>query len=446
MNPPKGQMIGSVTGSGADKADAAQDALFERAEGILPGGLLGRDGLPKDVRFVARRGKGPRIYDVEGRSYVDYLAGAGALILGHCHPDVVRAVARQAEAGSVFFSLIHEPVLDLAEEIVSAVACAEKLIFTTTGSEATLYAMRFARAFKKRNRVLKFEGGYHGNHDFAMMNAATPVRTNYPQARADFGGVADTVADSALVAPYNDLDITRQIVREHRAELAAIIVDPCQRGGVFPEADFLPGLRRIATENDVLLIFDEVITGFRLAYGGAQEYFGVVPDLASLGKIVGGGLALGAVVGPAEIIDLADPSRHDPDDYVLINGTLHATPLAVAASLATLRELKKPGVYERLNAWTDDLRREMTKVLRHHSVPALVTGIGSFWHIVFADKPNRNHVDSLAADNASLKEFDKVLIRNGVHLLPGGRRVATCAHGAAELEDTLRAADAAARA
>lgn len=446
MGSPREQVIASVSGSGADPGAAAQDALFERAERLLPGGLLGRQGLPEDARFAAQRGAGARIYDFEGRAYVDYLAGAGALILGHCHPEVVAAVARQVELGSIFFSILHQPALDLAEEIISAVACAEKLIFTTTGSEATLYAMRFARAHKKRDRVLKFEGGYHGNHDFALMNTAAPAPTNYPQARADYAGVADAVADTALIAPYNDLETTEQIVREHRADLAAIIVDPCQRGGVFPDQDFLPGLRRIATENDIVLIFDEVITGFRLAYGGAQEYFGVVPDLASLGKIVGGGLALGAVVGRSEIMDLADATRRDADEYVLINGTMHATPLAAVAGLATLKELKKPGTYERLNAWTGDLRDEVAKILRRHSLQALVVNEGSIWHLVFGDKPHRNHTDTLATDNASLKKFDKILIRNGVYLLPGGRRLATCAHGAAELEDTLRAVDVAARA
>ncbi len=446
MSSQREQMIGSTNGSGAGPADVAQDALFEQAERLLPGGLLGRQGLPEDARFAAQRGAGARIYDLEGRAYVDYLAGAGALILGHCHPEVVRAVTRQVESGSIFFSILHQPALDLAEEIISAVACAEKLIFTTTGSEATLYAMRFARAYTKRDRVLKFEGGYHGNHDFALMNTAAPTLTNYPQARADYAGVAEVVADTALIAPYNDLEITEQIVREHRADLAAIIVDPCQRGGVFPDPDFLPGLRRIATENDILLIFDEVITGFRLAYGGAQEYFGVIPDLASIGKIVGGGLALGAVVGRSEIMDLADATRRDADEYVMINGTMHATPLAAAAGLATLKELRKPGTYQRLNAWTGDLRDEVAKILRRHSLPALVVNEGSIWHIVFGDKPHRNHADTLATDNASLKKFDKILLRNGIFLLPGGRRMVTCAHGAAELEDTLKAVDTAARA
>lgn len=425
--------------------EPGEDWLAE-ADRLLPGGLLGRASLPRSVRFVAARGDGARLYDTGGRAYVDYLAGAGALILGHGHPAVTEAICSQLEDGVLFFSTPSVPTLCLARAIAEAVPSADKVVLTTTGSEATQYALRFARAFTGRDRILKFEGAYHGNHDAVQMNTSRRVRSNSATGESDSLGVAHAVEETVLIAPYNDLDAVERIVREHRSELAAIIVDPVQRGGVFPLPDFLPGLRRIADSNGVLLVFDEVIAGFRLAYGGAQEYFGVTPDIASLGKVMGGGLPIGAVAGRAVILDLADTGRSDLADHVLINGTHHGMALAAAAGVAALEALREPEVYDRLNAWSETLRAEVRALLGRHGVPAIVDGLGSFWHLAFADRPHRNHADSLAADAKRIKAFDTELIRHGVHLFPGGRRLVTTAHGEAEMEDTLRAVDAACRA
>ncbi|MDH3451165.1 MAG: aminotransferase class III-fold pyridoxal phosphate-dependent enzyme, partial [Gammaproteobacteria bacterium] len=282
--------------------------LYTAAERVLPGAGLGGYSLPEDVRFVIAAACGARLISAEAREYVDYVGGAGANILGANHPQVVAAVQAQATRGLHFFGTLNSTAIRLAERLVEIIPCAEKLVFTTTGSEATAYAMRMARAFTGRDRVLKFEGAYHGNHDYASFSQFPTGPANYPLASADSGGIPAPLQNTMLVAPYNDLDVVESVVREHRDELAAIIVEPVQRV-IFPAAGFLEGLRRIADDNDVLLIFDEVVTGFRLALGGAQEYFGVRPDLASYGKIVGGGGPLGAVAGRAEIIDLTNP-RH----------------------------------------------------------------------------------------------------------------------------------------
>lgn len=424
---------------------SASHNLLDRAEAIFPGGLIGRAGLPREVRFVPARGEGARIIDHEGRRYVDYLAGAGALILGHCHPKVSAAIAEQSKVGTLFFALPGRPAIELAEAVLSATSCGEKAVLTSTGTEATQYALRFARAFMRRDFVLKFEGGYHGNHDVAQISTSRNDSRNSPFGVFDSLGVPAPTLSAVLVAPYNDLDAVSHMVREHRHELAAIIVDPIQRGGVFPLPDFLPGLRKIADEFGILLIFDEVISGFRLAYGGAQEYFGVKPDIACYGKIIGGGLPIGAVLGSAAIIDLADTTSDNVAGHVLINGTTHGAPLAAAAGLAALQELRAPGFYKRLNQWSETLRREVLGIIRRHGLPAIVSGEGSFWHVAFADRPHRNNQDALKADHEKIVAFDTELVRQGIHLLPGGRRLVTSAHGESEMEDTLRAVDAACR-
>ena len=268
--------------------DMDHDAYYEMAANSLPGAGLGSYSLPDEVRFVIHKGGGSRLQDVRGRWYIDYVGGAGSLVLGHAFPTVVDAVTEQATRGIHFFGTLNEQCIKLADELVNAIPCAERIAFTTTGSEATAYAMRTARAATGRNKILKFEGAYHGNHDYSAFSVTPNALSNYPQGRPDTGGLPENMTENVLVSPFNDLDTTRRIVEENRGDLAAIIVEPVQRV-IFPKAEFLPGLRKICDENDVLLIFDEVVTGFRLAIGGAQEYFGVLPDIASYGKIVGGG-------------------------------------------------------------------------------------------------------------------------------------------------------------
>ena len=330
------------------------EEYYEAATNSLPGAGLGSYSLPDDVRFVIHKGAGSRIQDVRGRWYIDYVGGAGALVLGHAFPTVVDAVRDQATRGIHFFGTLNEQCIQLAQELIDVIPCADQIAFTTTGSEATAYAMRTARAATGKSKVLKFEGGYHGNHDYSAFSVTPAALSNYPQGRPDTGGLPANMSENVLVAPYNDLDTVRRIVEENIDDLAAIIVEPVQRI-IFPKENFLQGLRKICNENDVLLIFDEVVTGFRLAMGGAQEYFGVLPDLASYGKIVGGGGPLGCVGGKAEFMNLMNPLNKGQANYSYVNGTLHGNPMAAVAGLATLAELKKPGFYRKLHARADDL-------------------------------------------------------------------------------------------
>lgn len=420
-------------------AEAAQQVARGRA--LLPNGVNGRSALPPDQTFIAARGVGARIYDSDGGSLVDYHAGAGALILGHCHPSVVAAVQAQAAMGSVFFGSTAPATLKLAECLVAASPCAEKVAFATTGSEATAYALRIARAATGRRLFLKFDGAYHGNQDLTQAKAASNDGFGVPET----GGVPAETASLALVAPYNDIDAVRTLAKQHKDELAAIIVEPVQKH-IFPLPGFLSGLRAVANETGALLIFDEVVTGFRLAFGGAQSYFGVVPDLACYGKIIGGGFPLGAVTGSATLIDLVSGARRNEPNYVLFNGTHHGMPVAAAAGLATLEHVGKAGFHDSLNAWTTTLRSELQKIADKHGVPVRIDGDASIWHVTTLPHRPTCSADLVREDSALLGAIDRGLVAHGCYVLPGNRRLATAAHGASELDDTLRAFDSACRA
>jgi len=417
-----------------------QAALFETAERTLPGAGLGGYSLADDVRFIAARGEGSRVISADGRSYIDYVGGAGANILGHCHPAVVEAVRKQAERGLHFFGTLTDIAVEFSDVLVETIPCAEKVIFTTTGSEATFYAMRMARAFTGKDKVLKFEGAYHGNHDYASFSQFPTGPANYPMATADSGGVPRVMQDTMLVAPYNDLEAVERIVRAQADEIAAIIVEPVQRI-VFPEDGFLAGLRRICDENGVLLIFDEVVTGFRLALGSAQEYFGVTPDLASFGKIVGGGGPMGCVGGREEIIDRTNPRNKGQSTYAYINGTLHGNPIAAAAGLATVRELQKPDFYRDHAALSDRVTSSCQEVLDRYGVPAIVPGRQSFWQILFMERAPRNAIDIINSDGAAMRKLDTELLRRGIYVLPGVRRFVPATLTEEEITMTLEALD-----
>lgn len=429
----------------AELSATSVSSPYEIAERTLPGAGLGGYSLPEDVRFVIARGVGNRVQSTEGRWYLDYTGGAGANILGHCHPAVVEAVQRQAAEGLHYFGTLNGNAIELSDLLVQTIPCAEKVLFTTTGSEATSYAMRIARAATGKDRILKFEGAYHGNHDYASFSQFPTAAANYPLATADSGGVPSALQDTMFVAPYNDLEAVSAILAEHADEIAAIIVEPVQRI-IFPADGFLAGLRALCDAHGVILIFDEVVTGFRLALGGAQEYFGVIPDLATYGKIVGGGGPLGAVAGKADLIDKTNPRNKGKADYAYINGTLHGNPIAAAAGLATIRELMKPGVYERLHAGTEALLSACRAVLDRHGIPAIAAGRASFWQFLFMDHEPESQIDVLSSDMAAMRALDTELLRRGIYVLPGVRRFTSAILSDAEIAETAEILDEACRA
>lgn len=413
--------IATLDPDAAPAASPSQDELFALAEKNLPGGGLGGYALPDDLRYIIRRGEGGRVQAVDGRWYLDYICGAGANIIGHSHPAVVEAVTKRAAEGLHFFAVLNDAAIALSETLVGHIPCAEKIVFTTTGSEATFFAMRIARAATGREKVLKFEGAYHGTHDYASISVFPKAAANYPVGSVDTGGMPDAVKGTVMIAPYNDLEAVERIVAEAKDELAAIIVEPVQRI-IFPEPGFLAGLRAICDRYGIVLIFDEVVTGFRLGLGGGQGRFGVTPDLASFGKIVGGGGPLGCVAGKADLLDHCDPKRKGEPGYAFINGTLHGNPIAAVAGLATIGVLAEEGFYDDLFDRAARLKAMLQEVLDRRGVRAICAGRDSFWQILFVAQEPRNQIDILAGDSARMRKLDLELIRRGISILPGTRR------------------------
>jgi glutamate-1-semialdehyde 2,1-aminomutase len=391
---------------------AEETELLELAARCLPGGVLGSSRFPDETAFVVKRGQGAHVWDVSGREYIDYLLGSGPLILGHSHPAVVAAVREQLEAGTTYF-MVNEPIIRLAHELCRAVPCAEQVRFTSTGSEATFFALRAARAFRQRDKVMKFEGGYHGSHDYALMSSSPRSPKAFPAATSDSAGIPHVIEGEVLIAPYNDLGTVEALLAVHADALAAVIVEPFQRL-IPPQPGFLEGLRAATRRHGVPLIFDEVVTGFRFAYGGAQEQYGVVPDLSALGKIIGGGFPLAAVCGRREIMRAFDPRLERTPEYVAQVGTLNGNPIAAVAGLATLAELRKPGVYARLHQRGRAVRDGLAELVRQSGLPAQVIGETTVFDVVFTDRPVADYRAMLTADGALLKAFNNECLKRGL--------------------------------
>jgi glutamate-1-semialdehyde 2,1-aminomutase len=411
---------------------------------LLPGGVLGGNALPTENKFVFSRGSGSRFWDVSGNCYIDYVLGSGALVLGHAVPEIQRAVAEQAGRGTHMFAFLNEPAVRYAERIAPYIRCAERLRFTVSGGESTFHAMRLARAFSGKDKILKFEGAYHGSHDYAQMSTSPKQLVDFPTGVPDTAGIPKAVQQLTLVAPFNDLDALQRILAEHHKDLAAVIIEPIQRI-IHPKPGFLAGVRELTARYGVLLILDEVVTGFRYGLGGAQEYFDIKPDLATYGKIIGGGLPVGAVAGRADILEQADPSKKGQPAYVYQNGTLQGHPLGCAAGMASLSLLEAPGFYDRLFATAEKLREAIRVVFSGHRMPVTVFGEGPMWHFVFGDKVPTNYRELVASDTKRLVAFDNELMRNGIFVLPNNRRFVSIKHTDDDIEMTAEAFDRACR-
>jgi len=416
----------------------SQRDLVQRALRVLPGGILGSQRFPDDLQFVIREAKGAYLTDADGRQYLDYLLGSGPMVLGHAHPAVVAAVERQLHRGTTYF-LVNEPVIELAEELVRAVPCAEQVRFTSTGSEATFFALRAARAFRRRDKIMKFEGGYHGTHDYAQMSIAPRSPKAFPAPMADSAGIPSAIEGEVLIAPYNDLATTEALIAQYHHDLAAVIVEPYQRV-IVPAPGFLSGLRAVTRRYEVPLVFDEVVTGFRLAYGGAQEHYGVVPDLAAFGKIIGGGFPLAAVCGGRELMRHFDPALEGTPEYVSQVGTLNGNPIAAAAGVATLAELRKPGAYDRLRHVGTRVRDGLAAAVKRHGIDAQVTGEPQVFDVMFTDRAIVDYRATLTADRAKLAIFNEHCLRGGI--VKGGQKIyVSLAHSDADVARTLEVFD-----
>ncbi len=408
--------------------------FVRRAARVFPGGVLGNHRGESDLEFVVKEGRGAYLWDVSGQRYLDYLLGSGPMLLGHAHPAVVEAVQRQLGRGSTYM-LLNEPIIELAEELVRAVACAEQVRFTTSGTEATFMALRVARAYRGRDKIMKFEGGFHGVHDYGLMSVSPRSPKAFPAPTPDSAGIPHVIEGEVLVAPYNDLATTEALIAQYQHELAAVIVEPYQRV-IVPVAGFLAGLAEVTRRYDIPLIFDEIVTGFRLAYGGAQEYYGVVPDLACFGKVVAGGFPLGAVAGPERIMRHFDPSLEGTRDFVVQQGTLNGNPIAAVAGLATLGELRKPGTYERLHRTGTRVRDGLAAAARRHGVVAQITGEPPVFDAIFTDRPITDYRATLTADGARIRRFNEECLRHGL-VKAVNKIYVSLAHTEADVDETL---------
>ncbi|SDC44357.1 aspartate aminotransferase family protein [Ruegeria marina] len=391
----------------------SQSDWAARARAVLPGGGFGNF----DPSLFIREGHGSRVWDEDGKEYVDLLIGSGPMLLGHGHPEVLEAVAEQLPRGMTFFAN-NAAGVELAEEICRAVPCAEQIRYVSSGGEADMYAIRLARAFTGRDRIVKFEGGYHGMSAEAQMSLAPARMVNFPQAVPDSAGIPESVRAEMLIAPFNDPDYIRSLLAEHGDKVAAIIVEPLQRI-IPPEPGFLQLLRDEADRYGIVLIFDEIVTGFRLAYGGAQEAYGVQPDIATLGKIIGGGFPLAAIAGRADIMAHFDKTAVGADRWLMQLGTLSGNPVAAVAGLKTMEILRREGQYARLRDNGRRLMRMASAALEAQGVAHRVVGDPTLFEIVFTKGEVRDYRDVFSADTARGAQFNKVLIQEGLFKSPG---------------------------
>ena len=419
----------------ARRSDAEQ-RLLDKARRYLPGGSGGNLVLPEDLDFLVSSGKGSHVFDVSGNEYVDWLMGSGPMVLGHAHPAVTEAVIKAVEGGSTFFTT-NERAIELAEVLVNAVPCAEQVRFTTSGTDACFNAMRAARAFTGKEKILKFEGAFHGTSDYAMMSLTPPASVEYPQAMPSSGGIPKAIQELMLIAPYNDLATTETIINAHLDDIAAVIVEPVQRV-ISPKPGFLQGLRDLTERHNIPLIFDEVVTSFRLAYGGAQEFYGVTPDMCTVGKIMGGGYPLAAVLGRADILSVYDRRASDDDTFVNQIGTLNGNPIACAAGLATLAVMREEGTYEKIHGAGAAIRQALVEICNQNGVPVQSCGEDAIFDVYFSEQPVSNYRDTLAADTAMMTRFNTGLLERGI--LKGAQKYYPSAvHTDEDIEKTIQA-------
>ena len=389
-----------------------QAKWINRAKAVLPAGGFGNF----DHSVIIKECSGSRVWDEDGKEYIDYLIGSGPMLLGHGHPEVLDAVYSQIGKGMTFFAN-NVAGIELAEVIVDAVPCAEQVRYVTSGGEADMYAIRLARAFTGRQKILKFEGGYHGMSAEAQMSLAPEVLANFPQAVPDSAGIPDSVAAEMLIAPFNDIESVRSLLDEYQADVAAIIVEPLQRV-VPPNPEFLQALRDECTQRSIVLIFDEIVTGFRLAYGGAQEAYSVTPDLCTLGKVIGGGFPLAAIVGGQDIMQHFDIALVGRDKYLMQLGTLSGNPVACVAGLKTLEILRRNDSYDVFHSNGEKLMAMMAEALSSAGHAHQVLGHPSLFDAVFNDKPIRDYRTYKQSDSHKNAVFNQLLRENGVFKSP----------------------------
>lgn len=416
------------------------EQLYQEAQTIIPGGVnspvrafKGVGGSP----IFFKQGKGAHLTDVDDHDYIDYVGSWGPLILGHCDPAVIAAVTEVLHQG-MSFGAPTELELYLAHEIIQCMPHIEKIRMVNSGTEATMTAIRLARGVTGKNKIIKFNGCYHGHSDSLLVKAGSGVLTlSIPSTP----GIPASIAEQTLVANYNDLEEVARLFDQYGQDIAGIIVEPVagNMGFVLPDDNFLGGLRALCDVNHALLIFDEVMTGFRVALGGAQSIYQIIPDMTTLGKIIGGGMPVGAIGGKASVM-----SHLAPEGPVYQAGTLSGNPLAMAAGLATIQQIRQPGFYEALSKKTVDLVAGLSEVCQQHAIPFSAASLGGMFGFCFNKNQHiRNIQDVAASDESLFRQFYHGMLAQGVYLAPSMYEAGfvSSAHTDHDIRQTLVAAD-----
>ncbi|WP_408009833.1 aspartate aminotransferase family protein [Pseudalkalibacillus sp. A8] len=428
---------------------------FERAKNVIPGGVTAniKDISPHPI--FMEKGKGSKLYDVDGNEYIDYLLCYGSLILGHGHPKVIEAATKQMkDAGTTIFGTPHRLETTMAEKLISLYPGIEMVRYTNSGLEATLLAIRLAMAFTGKSKLAKFEGHYHGGYDQVLLSVNPDEQragqTDQPNAVPESRGIPDYYIENTIILPFNDLAATEKILRARAHEISSIIMEPVQGGFIPADRQFMSGIRQVTEELGILLIFDEVKTGFRLSLGGAQQLYGIKPDLTALGKVLGGGFPVGAIGGKKKIMEISAPDggrdiltagaeNADKQDALFHSGTYNGHPTVLASGLATIEVLEQDGTMEKLIADTMQFRKELEKLYRRYDYPMQTIGEGSIFNIILAEGNIKNYRDMNKADTHFRKELDYELIEQGIYTKPLNRYSMSVTHTEEDIEHTIHA-------
>jgi glutamate-1-semialdehyde 2,1-aminomutase len=405
--------------------------MYEKAKILIPGGVSSPVRAIKPYPFYTASADGSKIRDIDGNEYIDYCMAYGPLILGHNHPVIKETIKSQLDKGWLY-GTPTELEVTLAEKITEYYPSIDMLRFVSTGTEATMSALRLARGFTGRNKFVKIEGGFHGAHDAVLVKAGSGATT---MGKPDSLGIPTDFTKYTLQAPYNDIEAMAVLVEKNKDDMAAVIIEPMlgNVGPVLPMTGYLEELRKLTLENDVLLIFDEVITGFRLAMGGAQEYFGVTPDITTMGKIIGGGLPIGVFGGRREIMEMISPSG-----AIYQAGTFSGSPCSMAAGIAMLDYLKQENIHEKLNLTGNYLRDSLSKIVEDLGLDYNVCGIASMFKIFFGEEPH-NYQEVLKCDKEGYLVFFHRMLESGIFLPPSQfeTNFISAAHSKEDIENTL---------